>query len=82
MIWLKIVLFFKDYTQVIKMTSSYIRLKPYKLSQNIWGKLYFFCEVAHYGKSSISIFQDFFASTNKIFISGGGLSTKLSSMKV
>ena len=30
--------------------------------------------MAHYDKSSISIFQQIFTSTDKIFISGGGLS--------
>ena len=30
----------------------------------------------HYGKSSISVFQKIFASTDKIVISGGGLSTR------
>ena len=31
--------------------------------------------VVHYGKSSISVFQEIFTSADKIFISVGGLST-------
>ena len=48
----------------------------YYHGQNIWDKL-FSCEIAYYGKSSISIFQQFFASISKIFILGVGLGTKL-----
>ena len=33
--------------------------------QNIWDKLQFPCEIRHYGKSSVSIFQNFFASIEK-----------------
>ena len=33
-------------------------------------------EIAHYGKRSFSIFQEFFASSDKILISGGRLSTR------
>ena len=36
------------------------------------------CEIAHYGKSLISVFQEFFASINKSFILSGTLNTKLS----
>ena len=37
------------------------------------------CEIAHYGKSWISVFQDFFASTNKQnFHLAGRLDTRLS----
>ena len=32
--------------------------------------------MAHYGKSLITIFQETFASADKIFISGGGLSIR------
>ena len=34
------------------------------------------CEVAHKGKSSISVFQEFFTSTDKIFISVDRVSTR------
>ena len=34
------------------------------------------CEIAHYRKRSIFIFHEFFASTDKIFVSGGGLGTR------
>ena len=45
--------------------------------QNISGKLYFFCEIAPYGKSSISVFQEFFASIDKMLILGARPSTRL-----
>ena len=45
-------------------------------SQNIWERLLFSCEIAHYGKSSISVFQEIFISNDKIFISGGGMSIR------
>ena len=45
-------------------------------SENIWDKLKFSCEIAHYGKSSTSVFQEIFISTDKIFISREGLRTK------
>ena len=45
--------------------------------QNIRDKLQFLCEIGHYGKSSISIFQEFFASMKKVFILVGRLSTSL-----
>ena len=48
----------------------------YNPDQNISDKL-FFCETAPYGKSSISIFQEFFASIDKILILGAALSTRL-----
>ena len=35
------------------------------------------CEIAKYGKAFISIFQQCFASINKIFILRGGLGTRL-----
>ena len=43
----------------------------------IFHKLYFFCEIATYGKSSISIFHEFFASIDKILILGARLSTRV-----
>ena len=49
----------------------------YNPGQNISDKLYFLCELAPYGKISISIFQEYFASIDKIFILGGRLSTRL-----
>ena len=41
-------------------------------SSNIWDKLYFSYEIAHYGESSISAFQEIVTRTVKILISGGG----------
>ena len=52
-------------------------LASYNHSQNIRDKLHFSCETAHYGKSSISIFQQLFASIDKIFVLGGRLGTRL-----
>ena len=48
----------------------------YNHLQNIVDKLKLLCDIAHYGKSLISVFQWTFASTDKIFISGEGLSTR------
>ena len=44
----------------------------YNPGQNISDKLKFFCELAPYGKSSISIFQEFFTCIDKIFNFGSG----------
>ena len=46
--------------------------------RDISGELWFSREIAHYGKSLISIFQEFFASIDSIFILVRGLSTWLS----
>ena len=45
-------------------------------SESIRDKLKFSCETAHKGSSSISVFQEIFISTDKIFISGEGQCTK------
>ena len=52
-----------------------LRLQP-------WPKYFrqtvvFLCEIAPYGKSSISIFQEFFARIDKVLILGAGLDTRL-----
>ena len=52
-----------------------LRLQP-------WPKYFrqtvvFLCEIAPYGRSSISIFQEFFARIDKILILGAGLDTRL-----
>ena len=44
--------------------------------------LKFSCEIAHYWKSFIAIFRDFFASINKISILAGEMSTRLSFYEV
>ena len=49
----------------------------YNPGQNISDKLYLLCELAPYGKISISIFQEYLACIDKIFILGGTLSTRL-----
>ena len=51
-------------------------MKFYTPLQNISDKLYFFFEVAPYVKSSISIFEELFASMDKILILGARLSTE------
>ena len=40
------------------------------------------CEIAHYGKNLISVFQELFASIDKIFILAGRLGTRLSFYEV
>ena len=35
------------------------------------------CEIANFGKSSISIFQEYFSGTKKIFILGGRMGTRI-----
>ena len=32
----------------------------YNHSQGIWGRLWFSCEIAHYGKGLIFVFEEFF----------------------
>ena len=46
-------------------------------AQNISDKLLFSCEIAHYGKSLISVFQEILASIDKSFMLGGRLGTLL-----
>ena len=53
-----------------------LKVSTYNHSENISDKPQFPCEIAHYRKSSVSVFQKIFNSTDKIFISGGGLSTR------
>ena len=48
-----------------------VNLDNYNCSQNICEKLYFSYEIAHCRKSSVSVFQEIFTSTDKIFILGG-----------
>ena len=50
--------------------------------ERVWGKLEAKKMFVRFGKSSISVFQEFFASINKIFILGGGLGTRLSFYEV
>ena len=48
-----------------------IQRATYNLSQDIWDQLWFWCEIVHYEKSLISVFQEFFASINKSFVLAG-----------
>ena len=41
-------------------------------------KIFETCEIVHYGKSLISVFQQFFTIIDKIFILAGRLGTRLS----
>ena len=51
------------------------KLQPF--TKYVRLSLVFPCEIAHYGKNLISVFQEFFASINKILILAGRLSTRL-----
>ena len=54
-------------------------LRHIGLYSDIFRALYkSMCEIAHYGKTLVSVFQEFFASVNKTFILAGRLSTWLS----
>ena len=66
------------YTIDLKTGSIFFpkRMRDFNHSQNIHEKLWFSCEIAHYEKLSISVFQEIFTSADNIFISGGGLSTR------
>ena len=55
-------------------------LNYYNHGQNILDKLLFSCKIGHHGKSAISIFQEFFAITEKESNFGG--STSLQSYEV
>ena len=46
-------------------------------SKIICDKLWFSCEIAHFGKSSISNFQEFLDNIEKKFILAGRLGTSL-----
>ena len=41
-------------------------------------RLWFSCEIMHYGKSLISVFEEFFANIKKILILAGRLGIRLS----
>ena len=66
--------FVKQYS--INVSECYQCYSNYNHGQSIWDKQ-FSCKIGHYGKSSISISQEFFASIEKFFILGGRLSTRL-----
>ena len=59
------------------LSVSYDCVTRYSRGQSIWETLYFPCEIAHCGKSSISIFKESFASIDKTLFLGGGLGTRL-----
>ena len=45
------------------------------IHKNIWDKHQFSCEIKHYEKSPVSVFQEIFISIDKIFIYGEVLTT-------
>ena len=49
----------------------------YNSGLNILDKLWCWCGIAHSGKSSVSIFERFYASVGGVFLSGGGLGATL-----
>ena len=69
-------LFSKKVFPVENRKNKYQSFNRNNRSQNIRDKLKFLCGILHYGKSSISVLQEIFSSTDKIFISGGGLRTR------
>ena len=64
-------------SEMLSFEASVSVKEIYNPGQNISDKLYFFCEIAPYGKSSIFVFQEFFASIDKILILGAELSARL-----
>ena len=46
-------------------------------SQGILDQIWLLCEVPHYGKSLVSVFQEIFSVINTIFVLGGGMDTRL-----
>ena len=49
----------------------------YNRGRGISDKQWFFCGIAPYGRGSISIFEEFFASIDKISVLGAGLGARL-----
>ena len=49
----------------------------YNHSQDIWNKFCFPCEIVHYRKSLISVFEEFFVKIDKVFILAASLGTGL-----
>ena len=66
----------------LMLEKSYILLKYIQSFTKYFRLILVLCEIAHYGKSLISVFQRFFATINKIFILAGRLSTRLSFYEV
>ena len=58
-----------------------LKLRTYNQGQNIWHKLQISCKIAHYGKSSIFIFKEPFASIKKYSFWEGGWELGYNSMK-
>ena len=65
------------YFEQLECTFPSIFYGGYSHGQNILDKYWFSYEIRYYGKSSIPIFQGFFAIIDKIFILGGRLGTRL-----
>ena len=76
MVWFKSIVS-KNTHASLTFWNTRAKLTFYNHGQNIWEKVQFSYETPHYGKILISVFQQLFASINKIFILGGGLCTRL-----
>ena len=74
LIWfLPVIMILKNY----KVMTMFHRLRFLLVVLQSWPKYARQCEIAHCGKSSISIFEQFFTCIDKIFILGGRLGTRL-----
>ena len=62
---------------IIPTSLLFSRWRIYNNGQNIWDKLYFSSEIAYYKEISNTVFQEAFASIDKIFFLRGGLGTRL-----
>ena len=65
------------YVHIYENFLGWLEVDIYNHGQNIWDKLLFSCQIVHYGKSSISIFLEFFVTIDKIFILGETLGIML-----
>ena len=62
---------FRCFIQLI----TYFITSMLQSSTKYFIQIYISCEIAHYGKGSVSLLQEFFAIIDKILILGGGLGT-------
>ena len=70
--------FFTKYIKTAALPSVKATIIAHNHSEGILDWFQFSCEVAHYGKSLISVFEKFFASVKKILILAWRLGTRLS----
>ena len=79
LLWFTVFLFHSNLDENVtsneqKVTSNEQKVLPPRIIYRVFDTNSSF-HVVHYGKSSISVFQEIFTSADKIFISVGGLST-------